>query len=516
MLRWSRRIVQTLSLLTFFFLLVNTQYGGGDQIAYPVRFFLDIDPLIQIGTALASRAVPSTPLAAFALIMVTLVLGRVFCGWICPFGALNQLAGRWRRRPVVLQRAAHRYHAAQRVKYGVLAGGLAAAVFGLQWLGLLDPISLAIRSFALALGPLFELAIRAFFDLLYNTDSARIQQVSEPVYELLKRSVLSFKQPVFRQAGLFGFIVLAILAFNWIRPRLFCRFLCPLGALLGTVARFTPLRLRHTGECDHCGRCAIRCPGGAEPLEASAGKWRPAECFVCGNCTAACKKGLGFELKALAFWKKTTPVAAVNAGRRTLVTGALSGFVAAPLVRLPVVRKELSNPLLIRPPGALSERDFLARCVRCGECMKVCLTGGLQPAAWEAGLEGFWTPVLVPRVGYCEYNCTLCGQVCPTGAIARLPLQTKHTLCIGLASVDPGHCLPLASGIECLVCEEHCPTSPKAIRMVKLEIYMADGTRKVISRPVVDPKRCIGCGICEARCPTRVRPAIRVRSPRLS
>jgi ferredoxin len=405
----------------------------------------------------------------------------------------------------------HRYHPAQRVKYGILVGALFAAALGLQWIGLLDPIALTIRSFALSLGPLGEWAVRGFFDGLYRLDWSSISDVSEAAYDLLRRSVLSFREPVFRQADLIGLLALAVLSLNLYRPRFWCRFVCPLGALLGATARFSALRLSHAGECDRCGRCAARCPGGADPAEASAGKWRPAECYVCGNCTSTCAKGLRFSFHAPPLIGKSTPVAGLDVGRRTLLTGAVTGVIAAPLIRLPRI-KQLPEPLLIRPPGALAENDFLTRCIRCGECMKVCLTAGLQPSLWEAGAEGLWTPVLIPRMGYCEYNCTLCGQVCPTGAITKLSLFAKHSLKIGTAFIDPGRCIPLTYGLDCLVCEEHCPTSPKAIEMVEVEVVAIGGARKRVRRPVIDPKRCVGCGVCEARCPVRDLPAIRVSS----
>jgi polyferredoxin len=517
LLRRVRRVVQGSSLATFMVLLVLTRYSGEDEIPYPVRLFLDIDPLILVGTLLASHTAPLAFFASLAVLLLSLVVGRAFCGWICPLGALNQLAGRFRRRPRARQRAVHRWSPGQRTKYGVLAALLVASALGLSWIGLLDPISLSIRSFALALGPATELAVREFFNALYRADVGAVSAVSEPIYDVARRSVLSFEQPAFRQAELIGLIALAVLLLNLVRPRFFCRFVCPLGAMLGVVARYSRVRLRNTAECNRCGKCEMRCPGGADPIEAEAGKWRPSECYLCGNCTAVCEQGLKLSIEPPRFGgsaesaSEAPGVAGIDAGRRTLLLGAAAGLVTVPLVKVPRL-KHLPHPALIRPPGSVPEQEFLSRCVRCGECMKVCLTGGLQPTALEAGLEGMWTPVLVPRMGYCEYNCTLCGQVCPTGAIRELRPAEKQKVHIGTAFVDPGRCLPIALGVECLVCEEHCPTSPKAIRLEKRVAGDATGSPEAVRRPVVEPERCIGCGICEARCPVRDLPAIRVTS----
>jgi polyferredoxin len=509
-LRHVRRAVQAASLLLFLVLLVMTRYGGTDDLAWPVRLYLDIDPLVMVGTLLSAHTVPVAFLSALVVLLLGLVLGRSFCGWLCPLGALNQIAGHLQRRRPGKERAVRRWSGAQRIKFGVLAAVLVASAFGLQWVGVVDPISLTIRSLSLAVGPAIELVARQFFDAAYHTGLDPVRAVSEPVYGVAKDHVLSFEQPSFRQAPLLGALFLAILALNLYRPRFWCRYLCPLGGLLGLPARFGALRLGLAAEaCDGCGKCTARCPAGAEPEAAAEGSWRPAECYVCGNCTSTCDKGLGFGFGRPDV--KAQRVAGVDAGRRTVIVGVAVGFAAAPLLRVPGARA-LASPVLIRPPGSVPESDFLLRCVRCGECMKVCLTGGLQPTGLEAGLEGIWTPVLVPRRGYCEYNCTLCGQVCPTGAIEELTVEEKQEVHIGTAFVDPERCLPIALGTECVVCEEHCPTPTKAIQLVEIEALGPDGTPQRARRPVVDPNVCIGCGICETRCPVMDLPAIRITS----
>jgi formate hydrogenlyase subunit 6/NADH:ubiquinone oxidoreductase subunit I len=144
--------------------------------------------------------------------------------------------------------------------------------------------------------------------------------------------------------------------------------------------------------------------------------------------------------------------------------------------------------------------------------MKACPTNGLQPAMTEAGPEGLWTPVLVPKIGYCEYYCSLCSQVCPTGAIRELTVPEKLTVRIGTAWIDKNRCIPYFLGRPCIVCEEHCPTSPKAIKFVMAETKLADGSVATQKAPVIDLSLCIGCGICENKCPVMDDPAVYVTS----
>ncbi|MBN2355125.1 4Fe-4S dicluster domain-containing protein, partial [candidate division KSB1 bacterium] len=153
--------------------------------------------------------------------------------------------------------------------------------------------------------------------------------------------------------------------------------------------------------------------------------------------------------------------------------------------------------------GALVEDAFLDRCIRCQACVKICASTGacLQPSLTESGWEGFWTPVSVPRLGYCEYTCNLCGQVCPTGAIVKLPLEEKKKTRMGMAYFDKSRCIPWYRQEDCLVCEEHCPLPDKAIKFDIREARTPDGGTRVVKFPYVREDLCIGCGICETKCP---------------
>jgi len=160
---------------------------------------------------------------------------------------------------------------------------------------------------------------------------------------------------------------------------------------------------------------------------------------------------------------------------------------------------------IIRPPAALREDEFVDRCIRCGNCMKVCITNGLQPVLFEAGPSGVWTPQLVPAIGYCEYHCTLCGQTCPTGAIKALNIEEKKKTRLGLARIDQALCLPWSRNEQCIVCEEHCPIPQKAIKFITEEV-----NGRIIQKPYIDKALCVGCGICENKCPVRPARAIQV------
>jgi MauM/NapG family ferredoxin protein len=226
---------------------------------------------------------------------------------------------------------------------------------------------------------------------------------------------------------------------------------------------------------------------------------------------AACKNS-GLDFKFSPPWHKTE-TGSVDLTKRATVAAVVGGIATMSLIRVtPQAQARTFNPVLIRPPGSRAEREFLQRCIQCGMCMKVCPTGGLQPTWHEAGLEGVWTPLLVPRIGWCEYECHLCGQVCPTEAIAPLPLAEKKQVKIGLATIDTTRCLPYAYNRDCIVCEEHCPIPEKAIFFVTREVTQRDGTTRPVKQPEVDPDLCTGCGICETKCPFTDLPAIRVTS----
>jgi MauM/NapG family ferredoxin protein len=362
--------------------------------------------------------------------------------------------------------------------------------------------------------PALDAAISTGSNAVYLSDphvgSLHFRDLTEPFYIWWKDNVTATELRIFSGSGVVFLVFLGALVANLYRNRFWCRYVCPLGALLGLISRRPLLRLiSDPAECNSCQKCTLACPAAAQPEEPE--KWLATECFGCWNCVGSCKnQGLDFQ------WvqpTRRTSTGTVDLGKRRMLAAVASGAAGVAMMRItPAAHGITYNPDLIRPPGAREELEFLQRCVRCGLCMQTCPSGGLQPTWSEAGLEGLWSPVLVPAIGWCEFNCHACGQVCPTQAIEPLDLKVKQKVKIGMAVIDSTRCLPYAYGRECIVCEEHCPVPDKAITFELREATQRDGSVRTLKFPRVDPDRCTGCGICETKCPFQDKAAIRVTS----
>ena len=525
--RWQRwrRCSQIFFLLLFFVLLLFTSIslfpGGATEIRLraPVQWFFEWDPLVAVANVLASHALYRGLLWSLVILLPTLFLGRFFCGWICPMGTLQQLVG---KMPSEAKRGkqrieSNRYKLWQRGKYAVLIAGLVAAAFGSAAIGWLDPFSLLVRSFGLSILPAVNVAANAALTPLEHSHIVVVRAASTTLLTVLHHTVLSLRQPHFTQGLVLGLLFIAILFASLRVTRLWCRAICPLGALLGAVSRWSIFGLHKDSErCTGCNRCLLNCQGGDDPVGGAL--WHKSECLMCGNCLGSCPEhALEFR-----FFRKEQEVASPNVGRRKALAGLVAGVAAVPLLRANTGLGKSRHERLLRPPGSLDEPDFLSRCIRCGECMKGCPNNALQPTLSEAGIEGLWTPTLMPRIGYCEPSCTQCSQVCPTGAIWQLTPQEKGWMAgatekqqpvrLGTAFYDRGRCLPWAMATECIVCEEWCPVSPKAIYLEETQVTDAEGNTKTLKQPRVDASRCVGCGACEYACPLQERPAIYVTS----
>lgn len=522
-MRWIRRVCQAFFLGLFVYLLVGTRlpqnvymdYSGsfGEardiRITGPVTFFFHADPLAWLSSILSARQWIIGFRWAIGLLALTLLFGRFFCSFICPFGTLNHMTGAI--RPSLKGKAmigANTSNDNRRVKYFLLIAFMTAAAVGVNYAGLMDPISFLFRSLSVSIFPAIGIGLRKFFEALAFSDIKIFNYLGYGL-ESLAAPVFGYENKAFQTGWIIGFLFLGVLFLNRIRPRFWCRVLCPLGALLGITSKFSLLTLnKDESKCTHCGACVKVCQGAASPEPGQ--KWQNSECLLCLNCTSACtENALNFDFRGFSEMPAKTDI-----GRRALIGGLVAGISLPLFGRLDGKISKTASPDLIRPPGALPEPEFLDRCQRCGLCMKVCPTNAINPAFTEAGLAGFWTPVLTMTHGYCEYTCTLCTSVCPTGAIAELTARKKirTPVRIGSAYIDRGRCLPWNGNSSCIVCEEHCPTSPKAIYFKTDVITRPNGEKIEVKLPLVDLKQCVGCGICSFKCPVKGKPAIRTIS----
>jgi len=563
----TRRISQGFFFAVFlWFCIVTTQGNHWWQLrGWPVNLFLHLDPLTAVGTILTTHTLYAALLWALVPVVLTIILGRFFCGWLCPFGSLHHFVGYLanRKKSAEQKIRLNRYRKAQCVKYFILIFLLIIAAVptahstSLQT-ALLDPVPLITRS--------VNLVVFSIIDNLTHTISA-----TKRYYE---------------GALLLLTIFFAAIFLNLFIPRFFCRFICPLGALFAILSRFAIWRIGKTKkQCSDCGLCQRFCEGGCEP----ASQIRISECVLCFNCLDDCKDNLvSYQTHPSAAGEVSAP----DISRRGFLLCLTSGLFALPAIRLAGKLAANWSHKLIRPPGALSETEFLKRCIKCGQCIRICPTNVIQPAGMEMGLETLWTPVMNNRIGTsgCQLNCTACGYICPTSAIRHISISEKlgrnefaekGPVRIGTAFVDRSRCLPWAMDKPCIVCEENCPVSPKAIytrqhfstirngrlsvkHATKTSVEIVENTlppgsfatgdyycvidstqdnqpRKIIAntagtieispetpwpkppvsstdvlvqvclqKPYVDVEKCIGCGICEHECPVSGKRAIRV------
>ena len=472
--RLARRLVQWgfFFLFLFPFLPLIYKHLGFQPLADSTSWLLPWDPLLALGSLLnrnISALIIGAPLFVLAL---SLVLGRSFCGWVCPLGTLMDLVqplAFWHRRKTPIKsHAAGRGN--NRLRYLILTLVLGGALLSIKLLGLLDPLIIFSRA-----------ATAGIVNLLGSRQA-------------FERGGLSY----------FSLLFIAILLLEAWQPRFWCHHLCPQGALLSLVSRFSLLNRRVSPACSNCSLCRRACPMNAIPGDEHDTDY--SDCTFCLECESACPVNgisFGFGGLALAEWQpsvQVTPSGKLNRrqgeyvvsssvlpgqglSRRQFLQGL--GAAAAGLAVMPLTRLE-KRPTALRPPGALAEAEFLNVCTACQECIRVCPTHGLQAAFLQTGLAGIGMPLLVPRLGGCSLgvSCSqLCQQVCPVKAI--LPVTQKE-LKLGTARVDHGLCLAWDQGVKCLVCVEACQ-------------YQAAVPYQ--GRVIVDINKCVGCGFCESGCP---------------
>lgn len=540
-----RRISQLFFFALFIWFCIASTFGQSfmQLRGWPVNWFLQLDPLVALGTILTTHTLYSGLLWAIATVILTIVLGRFFCGWLCPFGAMHHFIGYLGSlgRSTKEKITVNRYLSSQKIKYYILLALLSPAagafLVNIADSSKLNPLGIAGLLCILAIAAVVSLraddsirrpvmlfaglvafwAASGYFLKIDGALSASLMTGLLDPIPLVYRSVnflllpfadssvhlVSASQRHYEGTWLIASIFFAAIFLNLLIPRFYCRFVCPLGALYGVLGRYALWRIgKKTTECSQCKLCDSRCEGACDP----AGSIRSHECVLCMNCLYTCKDNLiGYNT----FRSASGEIISPDLSRRGFIVSAVCGVAAIPMLRIDGKLGLNYDPALVRPPGSLPEPEFLKRCIKCGQCARVCPTNVIQPDIAREGIEGLWTPALNMRTGSsgCQMNCTACSHICPTAAIRPISLDEKlgrgdydkaGPLRIGTAFIDRGRCLPWAMDKPCIVCQENCPVSPKAIfvkesfatvRNGNLDGAKISGSSIVVPAPLLTPDK---------------------------
>ena len=432
--RLWRTFLPTLFLLATIALFAKFNYplpGYADILLWASR----LDPMLWLGYA-RNGELPVWSWVPLLTIFFTLLLGRVFCGWLCPVGGFLAIL-----------------HALKVSVFRLMGKGNSGAPphWVSHYLG-----NLRIPWF------LFTLAI-----LLAGN--------SWPLYITPFNLLTEELSRVWRQQIPWMFLLLFFFGVA-VFPRFWCMYICPTGLLFTFLSRWRFWRVSPPKSCVHCGICEKICPTAASipHLGITTG-----DCLLCGRCSEKCPAGLFEITRSSAAPSELKETSSYFTRREVLRSGSALVIAGATLPLLS--RTTEANPL--RPPGAVEENEFLTRCSRCGRCIKGCPSQCITAFSLSSGAGLFLTPHIVPRQARCEL-CLQCQKVCPTGAIAHVPIPQ---VLMGRAVIDHSRCLGWAQGKLCLVCKEQCPQ------------HAIDSDTK--NRPSVQKEKCVGCGGCENACP---------------
>ena len=432
-----------------------------------------------------------------ALIVLTLVFGRIYCSVICPLGIMQDIFARL--RPRKNKKVGHYSYSPEVrwLRYPVLALFIVALVAGFgSFVALLAPYSSFGRIVVNLLRPLYEWGNNGLAAIAEHYDS----------YAFYSTDVWLRSLPTFIIAAV-TFVLLFVLA--WRGGRTYCNTICPVGTFLSFLSRFSLLKINFDEEkCRNCSSCSKACKASCIDYKNHTVDY--SRCVVCGDCLGACKFGaLKYDVPRL---HRPTPAGGESSlSRRTflLATAAVTTTALAQEAKLKVdgglaeiedkVAPKRKTP--VTPPGSLSAKHFFQHCTGCQLCVAQCPNQVLRPST---GLMTLMQPEMSYERGYCRPECNLCSEVCPAGAIRPITVEEKSSVQIGHAVWIKENCLAANDGVECDNCARHCPVG--AIQMVPLDPDDELGAYV----PAVNEAACIGCGACENLCPARPFSAIYV------
>jgi ferredoxin len=490
-LKWLKRIrIAVAVILIFSVSLIFFDVGKNLPLwMHTVLVSLQVVPSLLRTVVLLSAA--STGL--FFIILATLIYGRIYCSAICPLGILQDLVIRVARR--IDRRRRYKFKKPQYIlHYSILAFTLTSAIFGsVILLNIFEPFSIYGRIISNLASPLFSLLNNLLVYIFSVLGFVLLFQI--PILNLnIVSVVISFL-----------FLVL-IVYLSYSHGRLFCNLLCPAGALLGLISRLSVFKIViDDNNCKDCGLCERVCK--ANCIESNSKKIDFAACVGCFNCLDGCPTGgMRYEIRWL---KQAKDNIKVDDGRRNVLKTSILpvfGFFIQDRNRgggtgSQKIGYEDNREYPISPPGSIDVRRFSNLCTACHMCVSSCPTQVLLPSIFEYGIAGIFQPKMNYDASYCNFDCVICGQVCPTGAILPLEIESKKLVQIGKACFVKDDCVVVKDQTDCGACSEHCPT--KAVSMVPYG-------RLVI--PEVNDDLCIGCGACEHACPASPQKAIYVIS----
>jgi len=472
------KILRIFSQIVFFLLFIYIYFRSLDPFSTIFNPFLRYDPLIFLTHFNLKFLIP-----ILVIIFLTFIFGRFFCGWVCPLGFLIDIIDiaikPFRTFLTKNSRAKSSTRSVASKNRNIFKRFLISQSFSkskkfFKKLNLYPPAWLLLGA-----------VIVTIFTIL-------------PLLQFLHPNIWIVRIFSLKIAGLTFFGILAFLSL--IKSRFWCRYICPLGALYGLLARLSLFKLKIT-HCRACGICDS-CPMGA--IDYEKGLVQTHQCTLCFNHEYKCSLS-GFEYKPVVSFDQS-----YDSSRREFLKQSLllaSGLAIGGL--LSITKASQAETELLRPPGVIDEVDFVERCLRCFQCVKSCPNDIIKITTIESGISSFLTPHLEFGEYGCDYNCQVCQLVCPNYAIPLQKLNEKQHTKIGIAKIDRELCVVYAKDIDCIVCEEFCPTVPKAILLDVKETTLKNGKIIKLKYPKVDKNLCIGCGICEANCPAELK-AIRV------
>lgn len=433
--------------------------------------------------------------------LLALVFGRIYCSAICPAGVFQDIINRLFCIGKKKKKGSHRftYHKPMnRLRYPLLAITAVTAIFGFSELCLLlDPYSNFGRIAASLFRPVVMWCNNLLADLLMLIDNYSLYHVTI--------STVTVSGLIAATIALLVFIIMTVF-----RGRLFCNTICPIGALLSLFSRYSFFRITFDKEaCTHCGNCEHTCK--AEAIDSKNLTVDTSRCVDCFNCISSCAKGgLQYRLQLPATSAQTAEPTKTNS-RRTFLSASATVAASLPIASAIAEGRKRKRGMNggkcvkdwppLTPPGSISLERFKDKCTGCQICVVQCPSQVLRPTGLEYGLDYMLKPRLAYISSYCNYECTVCSDVCPTGAIKPLTVEEKETTQVGIATFFKGRCVVNTEEKDCGACAEHCPT--QAVHMVPYK-----GTLTI---PQVNPDLCIGCGGCESICPVRPMRAIIVK-----